>query len=281
MNPKRLLLYTKTVALVLLGNGFVAAAVAFFVLPNGLCVAGATGIGLLFYRLFGFSVSATVLLFNLLLLRLGLCLLGRHFFLSSGLSSIAYPVLLALFLRIPVPKVNAVTAALMAGLLLGVGIGLVIRIGASTGGMDIPELILARYARIPLSTAVLLLDAAVLLTVAVDYSFEGLLHGVMIVAVQAFAIEKTQFFGRQKIEMKIISRDPLGVASAVMERVGRGTTLLRSRTGYRQEEGYAVLAVMSSRELPMAIAVVKGVDSDAFVIVTNVGDVRGRGFDAI
>ncbi len=281
MDRSRLLFYMKTGALVLLGNLLVAAAVAFFVLPNGLCVAGVTGIGLLLYRLLGIPVSVTVLVFNLLMLLLGLFFLGRRFFLSSLLSSLLYPVLLLLLTSVPVPAVDSFTAVLMTGLLLGAGIGLVIRVGASTGGMDIPELMLARYTRLSLSASVLLLDAAVLLTMAFDYSFNALLHGVMIVAVQAFSMEKTQFFGRQKVEIKVVSRDPLGVSDAVMRSVGRGTTLLHSRTGYKKEDGYAVLAVMSSRELPTAIAVVKKADPDAFVIVANVGEVRGRGFDAL
>lgn len=271
----------KTLLLVLFGNLLVAAAVAFFALPNGLAIAGATGIGLLFFRLFAFPVSVTVLLFNVAMMLLGLFLLGRRFFLSSCLSSVAYPVFLALLERIPVPTVDVVTAVVMAGLLLGVGIGLVIRVGSSTGGMDIPELILARYAKIPLSAAVLLLDAAVLLAMAIDYSFEALLHGVMTVAVQAFAIEKTQFFGRKKIELKIVSRDPFAVADAVMARVKHGATLLRSRTGYRRDDGYVVLSVMSARELSAATAVIKSVDPDAFVIVTQIGEVRGSGFDSL
>lgn len=281
MNRKRLLSEAKTVALVLIGNLIVAAAVAFFVMPNGLSMAGVTGIGLLLFRLFAFPVSVTVLIFNVLMMLLGLFLLGRRFFLSSCISSVVYPLFLALLEAVPVPTVDVITAVVMAGLLLGIGIGLVIRVGSSTGGMDIPELILARYAKIPLSAAVLLLDAAVLLTMAIDFSFEALLHGVMTVAIQAFTIEKTQFFGRQKIELKIVSRDPFAVADAVMARVRHGATLLRSCTGFRKEDGYVVLAVMSSRELSAATSVIKSVDPDAFVIVTHVGEVRGRGFDSL
>lgn len=266
--------------MILIGNALLALGVTLFVAPNELTMAGATGLGLLFFRMFGIPVSLFVLIFNAAMLVLSYFLLGRKFFFSTLLSSFIYPALLSLFERILTFRVteDTLTAVIMAGALVGSGIGLVVRAGASTGGTDIPEIILHKYAGIPLPTAILIIDATILLFMLVDYTPEQVLHGVMLVGIQAYALDKTLLFGMQKMQIKAITRYPNEVAEALMRTSGHGVTFLHSRTGYEKSEGDTVLSVISARQLSQAKAAITRVDPAAFIIINSVSEVHGKGF---
>ena len=126
---------------ILLGNAVYALAVAAFILPNGLITGGSTGLALVARQLWGVPVETFVACFNPLMFLLGLAALGRRFALTTLVSSFWYPLIFGFFQRIPgVPFLtqDKLLAVVCAGGMIGLGIGIVIRAGASTGGMDIP-----------------------------------------------------------------------------------------------------------------------------------------------
>ena len=137
---------------IVLGNALYALTVALFLEPAGLVTGGATGIALAFGRLTGLSVSGFLLVFNLAMLVWGWAVLGRAFALNTLASSILSPVFLALWERLLADRVlteDIFLCTVFAGLGIGVALGLVIRAGASTGGMDIPPLVLQKWFRLP------------------------------------------------------------------------------------------------------------------------------------
>lgn len=265
-------------ALVLVGNTLVALAVALFFAPRGIAMAGVTGLSLLLSRLLSVPTWVFVLLLNGLLLGVGYFAFGRRFFLSTVLSSAFYPFVLGVFEQWlnTFPTVGTTVAVAFGGALLGAGIGCVIRAGASTGGMDIPELLLQRATGMPLSYAVLLIDAAVLLLMLSDYSIEKVLEGALAVAIQAVVMERVVLFGSAKMQIKVVTNSAFSVASAIMESCHRGTTLLHARTGYEGREGEVVLSVLSARQVPLAKRAIREVDENAFVIVNPVSEIQGR-----
>ena len=139
--PKGPLFAAGKLLLVLLGNTLYALAIALFVLPSGLITGGTTGLGLVAQHLLGLPLSAFVGLFNAAMFVVGLCLLGKVFALTTAVSSFYFPLVLEVFQRqfqgVRLTS-DPLLAAVCSGLLIGVGIGVVIRAGASTGGMDIP-----------------------------------------------------------------------------------------------------------------------------------------------
>lgn len=264
--------------LVLVGNTLVALAVALFFAPRGIAMAGVTGLSLLLSRVLSVPTWVFVLLLNAVLLGVGYFAFGRRFFLSTVLSSAFYPLVLGVFEEWlhAFPEVGTTVAVAFGGALLGAGIGLVIRAGASTGGMDIPELLLQRVTGMPLSYAVLLVDAAVLLLMLSDYSLEKVLEGALCVAIQAAVMERVVLFGSAKMQIKVVTNRAFSVSSAIMESCRRGTTLLHARTGYEGREGDVVLSVLSARQVTLAKRAIHEVDPDAFVIVNPVSEIQGR-----
>ena len=131
----------KMIGFMILGNAILAMGTAAFVVPNGLISGGVTGIGLILQRLFGLPVDIGVFVADGVLFLLGAAVMGKAFAATIILSTIVYPTFFSLFGKIPFLTNltdDKLMAAIYAGLLMGAGIGLVIKVGGSTGGMDIP-----------------------------------------------------------------------------------------------------------------------------------------------
>ena len=154
---------------IILGNALYSLVVALFLEPAGLITGGATGIALAFGRLTGLSVSGFLFLFNMSMLVWGWAVLGKKFALNTLASSVLSPAFLALFERLLDGRVlteDIFLCTIFSGLGIGVALGMVIRAGASTGGMDIPPLVLQKWFRWPVSITMMLFDIAILLVQA-------------------------------------------------------------------------------------------------------------------
>lgn len=270
-----------TLLTVIIGNAMYAAVAVLFLLPSGLPTGGTTGIALLVNRLTGLSVSMFVLGFNIVMLVVGFIFLGKKFAFTTIVSTFTYPICLELFGQIfaNVHFTDDIWLnTIFSGLGIGVGLGIVIRMGASTGGMDIPPLILNKYFKIPVSVSLNAFDICILLGQAILIPPEMLLYGVILVITYTTVLNKVLLLGGSKMEVKIISRDPEPIRQAIIGHLDRGLTILRAEGGYSQEDRQVLLVVVSNRELHQLERIVKNIDPESFVIVSEVREVSGRGF---
>ena len=145
-----------SLAVVILGNILYALAVKLFLMPAGLLTGGTTGIGLALNRTFGVPVASFVLIFNVTMLLIGWKVMGRKFALTTVVSTFVYPIALGFFEKLfgdLVLTQDLFLCTVFSGLGIGGSLGIVIRAGASTGGMDIPPLVLNHYFKIPVSVS--------------------------------------------------------------------------------------------------------------------------------
>lgn len=267
--------------LVLVGNVLYAFSVKLFVLPANLISCGTNGIALVVSNLTPIPMSAFILAFNIFMLGVGWLVLGRQFAMTTILSSILYPVLLELlnFLlgdyRI---TDDLLLCAAFGGMGLGISLGLVLRGGASTGGMDIPTLILKKFFRIPVAASLWMMDFTIMLMQLLFHSPEDLLYGVVQLIAISLTLNKVMLFGTSKTEVKIISERSDDIRQAILSRVDRGVTLLAGKGGYLQNETEIVLSVVSNHELPKIERLARDIDPECFMIVSRVTEVWGRGF---
>ena len=270
-----------TFAAVLVGNCLYTLTVKLFLLPAGLISTGTTGIALAVNHLTGLSMPLFILLFNLAMLVLGWWMLGRQFALTTVFSSLFYPVALEILNRslgdIRITD-NLLLCTLFAGLGLGLSRGLVIRGGASTGGMDIPPLILQKLYRIPVSASLWVFDFCILLSQALYHSPEELLYGILLVITVSVSLNKVLLFGTSKIEIKVVSPEAKQIRDAILSQADRGVTLLHGEGGYLHAPTEILLSVVSSHELPRVERLVRSIDPDCFMVVSHVTEVWGRGF---
>ena len=268
---------------ILLGSLLYAFTVHLFILPGELMSSGSTGIALTVCRLTGFPLSRFILFFNLAMLLAGLLFLGRRFFFSTLASSLLYPLFLDLaallfpsFFFTRDPLLNS----LFGGAGIGLALGLVIRSGASTGGMDIPPLILQRYAGIPVALSLYCFDFVILAAQLSFHPAEDLLYGVLLLAATSFFLNRVLLWGLSQTEVKIISQRPEEIRQAILTRMDRGVTLFFGEGGYKGEKRPVLLTVVSPREVGKLKEIVLGQDPESFVIVSKAAEVCGRGFTA-
>lgn len=266
---------------VLAGNTLYALAVSLFILPNGLITGGTTGLALVAQYKLGIPIAAFVGVFNVVMFVAGAAVLGKAFAFTTIISTFYYPFILGVFEGLfgssPLTG-DTMLATVFAGLLIGAGIGMVIRAGASTGGMDIPPLILNKKFRLPVSMTMSVFDCLILLTQMVFAGKEKILYGILLVLLYTMVLDKVLMIGQNQMQVKIISEQCEIISEAIQNRMDRGTTLLLIEGGHLRKASYAVLTVVSGRELSKLNELVMGLDSNAFMIINQVSEVRGRGF---
>ncbi len=267
--------------LVIFGNIIYSLSVKLFVLPSNLMSCGTTGIALVVHELTNIPISGFIFAFNMVMLGIGWWILGRNFAMTTILSSLFYPISLEVLNR-TLGDVRITDDVLLnvifAGIGLGISLGIVLRAGASTGGMDIPPLILKRFFRIPVSASLWAFDFCILVAQMTFHPLEDLLHGILLIIVISIALNKVMLLGTSKTEVKIVSSQASQIRDAILSRVDRGVTMLHAQGGYLHRETEVILSVVSNHELPKIERLARDIDPECFMIISSVTEVWGRGF---
>ena len=277
MNNKKWL----NLLLILVGNIIYTFSVKLFVLPAQLMSCGTTGLALIVNYLMNIPMPVFILAFNVVMLCFGWWILGRQFAMTTIFSSLFYPIFLA-FLNQVLGDVyisdNKILNVIFAGMGLGLSLGLVLRGGASTGGMDIPPLILNKFFRIPVSATLWVFDFCILLAQMLFHPLEDLMYGILLIIVISFTLNKVMMFGTSRTEVKIVSEKAEDIRQGILSRVDRGLTILHGEGGYLRKDTEVILSVVSNHELPKIENLARQIDPACFIIVSQVTEVWGRGF---
>lgn len=266
---------------VVIGNMLYALTVKLFLLPANLVTGGTTGIAMTVQHLWNVQISMFVLIFNIAMLLLGWFILGRTFAMTTVASSLLYPAFLELFERLfgdCVLTDDLILCTVFGGLGIGLALGMVIRAGASTGGMDIPPLVLKKLLNVPVSVGMYGFDFCILMLQAWFRPAENILYGIIMVLIYTVVLDKMQILGTMRTEVKIVSEYSHEICEAILHKVDRGVTLLEGEGGYLHGETKLVLSVISNRELIKVEKLVHDLDPECFMVVSRVSEVRGRGF---
>ncbi len=270
----------KDIIWVVAGNAVLALAVSMFILPYDILSGGVAGIAVALQPLIPLPVTLMVNLLVVGLFILGACFLGKEFAMKTILSSLIYPVFLTFFSgRVPMLDLDPILASLYGGLLGGMGVGMALRTGASTGGMDIPPLIVHKLTHIEIAKLVLITDALTVLLGAFTYGLEAVLIGFVSVWASSVAIDKMLMFGGQQAKaIQIISDQYEQIIERIHSELDRGTTLIEAQGGYTHEKRKIVLVVITKNQYPALMEMVTAIDKEAFVIANDTHEVKGFGF---
>ncbi|MBO7252995.1 MAG: YitT family protein [Oscillospiraceae bacterium] len=266
---------------VLTGNLIYTVSVKLFLLTANLMSCGTTGLGLVMNHLFDIPLTTFIFIFNMLMLLLGWCIMGKKFALTTVFSSLFYPVALEVLNRLwgdIYVTDNILLNVLFAGMGMGLGLGIVIRGGASTGGMDIPPLVLHKLFRIPVSMSLWVFDFLILTSQLAYHTLEDLLYGVLLLMGISMTLNKVLLMGSSKTEVKIISTKAEKIRDAILSKVDRGVTMLHGEGGYLHLDTEVILSVVSNHEMVKIERLARDIDPDCFMIVNRVVEVWGRGF---
>ena len=269
------------VLIMILGNAVLGLGTAAFVVPNGLISGGVTGIGLILEHFFGLPVDVGVFVGDAVLFLLGAAVMGKAFAATIILSTIVYPTFFSLFGKIPFLTSltdDKLMAAIYAGLLMGAGIGLVIKVGGSTGGMDIPPIILHKLFGLSIPVMIYVGDTALLLIQAIYSSTEQVLYGILVVLLSSIVMDKVLIMGQKQTQVVVISPQYEKINQMIHQQMDRGSTLLHATTGLEKSDQKVVMTVISNRQLAHLNELILQIDPQAFVVASEVNEVKGRGF---
>ena len=264
---------------VVVGTFILAIAVETFIIPYRILSGGVAGIAVALQPLL--HVSATLIANSVLiiLLIIGGFILGKEFLKNTVLSCIAYPIFTSILNGRVNVVVDPILASFYGGLVAGAGIGIVLKTGASTGGMDIPPLIINKLTGIKLSTLVLITDFLTVLLGLFVYDLSAVLLGLVSVFMTSVAISKVLTInGTVSKAVQIISVKYEDILKEIDVQLERGATLLQGYGSYTGEEKRIILCVVSERQYGTLIEIVKEIDPSAFIITTDATDMHGEGF---
>ena len=223
---------------IVLGNTMYALAVVMFIVPNGLITGGTTGLALFASHTVGIPISLFVSIFNITMFILGAWILGKQFAVTTVISTIIYPVMLGLLEGSGFGGfvLEEKVAVIYAGILIGGGIGIVMRAGASTGGMDIPSLILKKKFDVNISFSLYLMDCVVLGLQFIVADSHAILYGILLIIVYTMVLNKVLMSGNVRIQVKVVTRYYERINRLIAERLDCGTSLLHMETDIRRME---------------------------------------------
>ncbi len=268
---------------VVIGTLILTMSVEFFILPYHILSGGVAGIAVAFEPFFHINETLVANILTIGLLIVGTLILGKQFGIDTLLSSVCYTLFTTILAQVqPMLSINVdpILASFYAGLLGGIGIGLVMRAGASTGGMDVPPLVANKLTGLKVSTGVIITDGITVLLGIIAYGLDAALIGLISVFASGYAIDKVLSMGAgsNAKSVTIISEKWREIADVVMKDMDRGVTFLKGEGGYQQDEKKVILCVVSSKQYSQLVEIINSIDDRAFTITTDASDMHGEGF---
>lgn len=263
------------------GNAILALAVVAFIVPAGIPMGGATGLGIAGNHFWGIRTSIIVFSLNSILLIIAWFILGKGFVKKTLLSTFIYPLFLELLQKIPgitTMTDNILLSAIFGGLLVGVSMGIVVRVGGSTGGTDIIALIANKKTSLSVGVTVYMVDFVVLGIQASFSDMEQILYGIILTLLATVVIDKVVPNGKVSMQVMIISREYKKIQGKILQDIEAGVTLFHIQTGYRGEEQKGVMCVIPRHKLFALKEMVCETDPFAFLTINQINEVNGQGF---
>lgn len=265
----------------MIGCSFFGLGFNLFLKPNDLNVGGVAGLSMVLVHLTNFATIGTVTaLINLPLFVLAGIKLGRKYFFSSLVGMLFTSLAIDLFSVMPIPATEPLIGGLYGGVLCGLGLGIILIAGGSTGGSDIVvRLLKLRWRNVPIGTINIIIDASiVILTAIVFRDMRGALYSGVAIFVSGQVVDAVVYrFDYSKVVL-IISKQYNTIADTISKQLDRGITFLDGEGYYSRFDTKVILTVVKRQQLSELKELVVNVDPNAFVIVQEAHQVLGDGF---
>lgn len=268
----------KNIILVLIGSAIVAVSFNAFLLPNEIASGGVSGISTITYGLFGWEPAYVQWALNIPLFIAGVAILGYIYGIKTLLGTVFLPFVVYLTKDMEPWTMDPILAAIFGGMGIGLGIGIVFRGNASTGGTDLAAQILAKYTGISLGKCVALIDGLIVISAAIVFNIEKGLFALIALYITSRTIDIVQIGLNRSKMVLIITKEEEKVRDAIFEEIDRGLTKFQAYGGYTNEERKPLMVVVDQSEFTNLKQVVRLIDPDAFVIVLDAAEVLGQGF---
>ncbi|MFD1862222.1 YitT family protein [Planococcus chinensis] len=263
---------------IIVGSAIVAISFNVLLLPNEVASGGVSGISTILKGVFDWKPAFVQWAFNIPLFVAGVILLGKNFGIKTAVGTVFLPFVVFMTESWEPWTLNPLLGALIGGIMVGLGLGIVFRGKASTGGTDLAAQIITKFTGMTLGTSVALIDGMIVLAAALVFDIEKGLYALIGLYVTSKTIDLVQVgFGRSKL-VYIITNKQVEMRDAIYEEIDRGVTKLPATGGYTDAEKPIIMVVVHQTEFSRLKQLVKTVDPAAFVIVSDAAEVLGEGF---
>jgi len=261
-----------------IGSTIFAFGLNYFIIANGLAEGGITGLAIIVHYVTGWSVGLMLFLMNVPLLLLGWKKWGNSFFIKTLWSVIVVSIVVDLTKQYSLQTQDLLLAALYGGTFSGVGIGIVLRNGATTGGLDVIARFLYDKSGISVGKTYLTFDMAGLILVAILFGLEKALYTLVALYIFSQVVDRVIEGLNQSKAVFIISKATAAITQTIINELERGATVLKGYGAYTGREKNVLYVVVGKQQLLRLKKIVQSLDPEAFVIVNNVYEVLGEGF---
>lgn len=263
---------------VTVGAFILAISVNLIFLPNQIVAGGASGLSIVLNELFGWNVALTLYAINIPLLILCFLLLGKDVGLKTIYGSLINPFFIAITGSLP-PLTNSIfLATLYGGVLTGIGLGLVFRGNASTGGSAIISQIVNKYFKFSLGVSVFVVDGFVIATALFVFTKDTVLFSLISLFIIGRVIDRVQVGVLRSKNLFIISEKYEAIHQMFIKELDKGVTLLPIEGGYTQKQGKIIMTVIPEKEFMAIKEAILAIDETAFFVALDASEVNGRGF---
>lgn len=265
----------------IIGTAIFAFAIVYLNIPNDLAEGGITGITLILRALFGINPALSTLILNIPLIFIGRKYLGVRTFYYTIVGTVALSFWLAVWQKIPMVidlEHDILIAALLGGVITGIGSGMVYRVGGTTGGSDILARIVEKYFGISVGRSLLIFDSLVLVASLSYIDLNKMMYTLIFAYVFSRVIDSVLDGGYSAKGLLIMSEKNEEIAPKLMEELDRGITFLNGEGGFSKIDKRIIYMVLTPREISQAKEVIHEFDKNAFISVINVHEVLGEGF---
>ncbi len=275
-NSEILIEIARNLGLICLGNTLMAIAVNGILIPHHFLSGGVTGVALMIHYLFpAWPVHQVFVVLNIPLFLLGWAFVGRRFFIYSLFGMATLSAALA-WIHLAIPVQDKILAALFAGVISGVGGGLTLRSRGSAGGSDILSVILLNCFSLAIGKTFLAFNVLVLASASILFSLEAALYTLIYIYVTSHMLNLVVMGLSKRKAVFIISTRWEEISGKILEKLGRGLTVLHGQGGYSGKEERVLYTVIGLRELHRLKDHIRDLDPDAFVVVQDTLEVMGH-----
>ena len=276
---RRLLTLLGEYGLIVVGSILYVISVKSFAAPMQIPSGGVSGIALLTNYLWNLPIGVVTMALNIPLLLAGFKGLGRDFFCKTMFMIVFSSILTDMAGFLPVFEGDILLAAIFGGILKGVGYGLIIRTGGTSGGVDVIGKFMYKHFSVQMGTTSMTVNVGVLLLSAFGLgSLELLMYGIIMQYAVSNMTDMVVYGSDHQKKTLIVTKKPREVADALMERIGHGVTALEGKGMYTGEERLVLMCVIRPHEANAVKKLVLEIDDTAFIMLSDVNEVLGRGF---
>jgi len=263
--------------LITVGSLLCTVAINGILVPKQFLAGGITGLALLTHFLIPkLSVGILYFIINIPIYIIGWKFVGRRFFLYS-LAGLFIFSALVMVVKLHLPIEDKFLSVLLAGIITGVGAGLILRSRGSAGGLDILSIVLVKKFSIRLGTTLLAFNVVFLSAAAFIFTIEAALYALIFIFVTSRLVDVVVSGLSQRKSVMIISSKWQDIEKAILERLNRGVTLVQGEGGYSGQKEVILYSVVSFSELSRLKSMIRDIDPGAFVVVNNTLEVIGQG----